>query len=67
MSETMERSRSQMVENEMRSSWLIVKGRLQGKWKEYTAGMSRKSSKMKPNIGSKCGSIEGSDDGTLQR
>ena len=41
--------RSRMVELEQRWSWLIGRGRLQGKWKDYTAGKSRKRSKRKEN------------------
>ena len=47
--------RSRMVEKEYGMSWLIGSGRLQGKWKDYTAGKSRKCSKKKDNSQSKKG------------
>jgi hypothetical protein len=33
---------SRMAEKDKRISWLIGRGRLQGKYKDYTAGKSRK-------------------------
>jgi len=47
--------KSRRVEIEKRRCWLIGSGRLQGKWKDYTAGKSRKRSKRKENSKSKKG------------
>jgi hypothetical protein len=47
-----------VVEKEKSRSWLTGRGCLQGKWKDYTAGKSRKRSKKKEYIQSKRGAIE---------
>jgi hypothetical protein len=39
--------RSRVAEKEKTSSWLLRRGLLQGKWKDYTVGKSRKRSKKK--------------------
>jgi len=41
--------RGQIVEKEKRRSWLIERERLQGKWKDYTMGKSRKRGRKEGN------------------
>jgi len=50
--------RYRRVEKEKRRSWLIGRGCLQGKWKDYTAGKSRKRSKGRKTVSQKKGAIE---------
>jgi len=47
--------RDRIVENEKRRSWSIGGACLQGKWKDYSVGKSRKCSRKKENSQSKKG------------
>jgi len=59
--------RAQTVEKENRMSWLVGRGCLQGKWKDYTLGKSRNHLRKKGNCQSKREVIEGGEEANGKR